>query len=76
MDPTLTSTLVVLLALCLVAYLLYRLMRWARGRTRGAAVLGAVLTEVTQSAAVYEAKQSKKREEGNTGDPPNEGERK
>ena len=56
----------------LVAYLLYRLMRWARGRTRGAYVLGAVLTDVTQAAVVHEAKQGKKGEEGDTGDPPND----
>ena len=54
------------------AYLLYRLMRWARRRTRGSQVLGAVLTEVTQGAAVLEAKRGKKREEGNAGDPPGE----
>ena len=34
-------------------------------------VIDAVLTEVTQGAAVHEAKQGKKRE-GDSGDPPNE----
>ena len=65
-----TTTLLVIAMLSLVGYLLYRLMRWARGRTRGAQVLGAVFSEVTQGAAVYEAKQGNKREEGDTGDPP------
>jgi hypothetical protein len=62
----------VLGVLAVVAYLLYRLMRWARGHTRGAHVLGAVLTDVTQAAVVHEAKQGKKGEEGNTGDPPHD----
>ena len=64
------TAVVVMTVLGVVAYLFYRLMRWARGRTRGAYVLGAVLTEVTQGAVVYEAKQGKKREEGAAGDPP------
>lgn len=66
------STMVAKAAFGLVAYVLYRLMRWARGRTKGAHVLGAVLTEVTQSPIVYEAKQGKKRDESDSGDPPNE----
>jgi len=66
------DAVVAITALGLVTYLFYRLMRWARGRTKGAHVLGAVLTEVTQGAVVYEAKQGKKRDEGNAGDPPNE----
>jgi len=56
----------------LVVYLLYRLMRLARGRTKGAQMLGAVLTDVTQSVVVHEAKQGRKRDEGQAGDPPNE----
>jgi len=56
----------------LVVYLLYRLMRWARGRTKGAQMLGAVLTDVTQSVVVHEAKQGRKRDEGQAGEPPNE----
>lgn len=74
MDVTsgVTNAVALLSALALVAYLLNRLMRWARSRTRGANILGAVLTEVTQGAAVIEAKQGKKRKEGNAGDPPNE----
>ena len=66
------DAVVAITALGLVAYLFYRLMRWPRGRTKGAHVLGAVLTEVTQGAVVYEAKQGKKGDEGNAGDPPNE----
>ena len=67
-----TSVLIAVAGLGLIAYLLSRLMRWARGRTRGAYVLGAVLTEVTQGTVVHEAKQGKKREERDAGDPPNE----
>jgi len=67
-----TSFLIAVAVLGVIVYLLSRLMRWARGRTHGAHVLGAVLTEVTQGAVVREAKQGKKREEGNAGDPPNE----
>lgn len=67
-----TTAVVVLMVVGSVAYLFYRLMRWARGRTRGAYVLGAVLTDVTQAAVVHEAKQGKKGEEGDTGDPPSD----
>jgi len=66
------KVLIAVAGLGLIAYLLTRLIRWARGRTRGAYVLGSVLTEVTQGAVVHEAKQGKKREEGDAGDPPNE----
>ena len=66
-----TTLLIAAAGLGLVAYLARRLMRWARGRTGGAQVLGAVLTEITQAAVVHEAKQGKKREEGAPGDPPN-----
>ena len=67
-----SNVLIAIAGLGLIAYLLNRLMRWARGRTRGAYVLGAVLTEVTQSAVVHEAKQGKQREERDAGDPPND----
>jgi hypothetical protein len=60
------------IGLVLVVYLLYRLMRWARGRTKGAQMLGAVLTAVTQSVVVHEAKQGRKSDEGQAGDPPDE----
>jgi hypothetical protein len=67
-----TKLLIAVAGLSVFAYLVFRLMRWARGRTRGAYVLGMVLTEVTQGAVVHEAKQGRKREEGDSGDPPNE----
>ena len=58
MDASVVANVLIAVAgLGLIAYLLNRLMRWARGRTRGAYVLGAVLTEVTQGAVVHEAKQ-------------------
>jgi hypothetical protein len=60
------NLLIAVAGLTLVAYLLYRLMRWARGRTAGAYMLGAVLTEVTQGTVVREAKQGR----GDAGDPP------
>jgi hypothetical protein len=66
------DTLLAIAALGLVAYVFYRLLRWARGRTKGAHVLGAVLTEVTQGVIVSEAKKGKKRDQGHAGDPPNE----
>jgi hypothetical protein len=56
--------------LALAAWLFLRLMRWARSSARGAHALGAVLTEVTQSAVVREAKQGTKRNAGEVGDPP------
>lgn len=72
LQSPLTNALIAMAVLGVVAYLVSRLMRWARRRTRSAYVLGAVLTEVTQNAAVHEAKQGKKSEEGEDGDPPNE----
>jgi hypothetical protein len=66
-----TNVMIAVAGLGLIAYLFRRLMRWARGRTSGAQVLGAVLTEITQAAVVQEAKQGNKREEGDAGDPPN-----
>jgi hypothetical protein len=65
-----SEALVAVVGMALIGYLLYRLMRWARGRSRGAEALGAVLTEVTQSAVVHEAKQGRKRKAGQAGDPP------
>jgi hypothetical protein len=64
--------LTVAVSLGLIVWLSYRLMRWARSGTGGAQMLGAVLTEVTQSPAVHEAKQGKKSREDGGGDPPNE----
>jgi hypothetical protein len=64
--------LVIAAGLGLVGWLFYRLLRWARSGGRGAHALGSVLTEVTQSAVVREAKQDKKRADGDAGDPPDE----
>jgi hypothetical protein len=66
------SALIIAVGLGLGAWLCYRLMRWARSGARGAHVLGSVLTEVTQSAVVREAKEGKKRSEADGGDPENE----
>ena len=70
LQSAVTNVLIAVAGLGLIAYLFRRLMRWARGRTSGAHVLGAVLTEVTQNAVVLEAKQGKKHKEGEAGDPP------
>ena len=67
-------------ALVLVAYALYRLVKWARRRAKGAYVLGAALAPFfgfgnvsdPDFRIVNEAKQLKKREEDDAGDPPNE----
>jgi hypothetical protein len=67
------AVLIVAVGLGLVVWLSYRLLRWARSGTGGAQMLGAVLTEVTQSPAVIEAKQGKKLREGEAGDPPKRG---
>jgi hypothetical protein len=66
------AVLVVAVSFGLIAWLAYRLMRWARASRGGAQVLGAVLSEVTQASAVHEAKQGKKRKESDGGDPPDE----
>jgi hypothetical protein len=66
------AILIVAVSLGLIVWLSYRLLRWARSGTGGAHMLGAVLTEVTQSPVVQEAKQGRKRSGGDVGDPPNE----
>jgi catechol 2,3-dioxygenase-like lactoylglutathione lyase family enzyme len=53
-----------------VAWLFMRLLRWARSRKAGAQVVGAILTEVTQNAAVQEAKRGARLGERGAGDPP------
>lgn len=66
--------------MCVAIYVLYRVARWARKRAKGAYVLGAVLApfiapgNVTDpdGRIVHQAKQHKKREEDDAGDPPNE----
>jgi hypothetical protein len=63
-----------------VLYGLYRLVLWARTRARGAYVLGAALSPFMAAGnvsdpdfrIVNEAKQLKKREEDNPGDPPSD----
>ena len=66
-----TVLLIVAVSLGLIVWLCYRLLRWARTGTGGAHMLGSVLTEVTQSSAVQEAKQGQKSREDGGGDPPN-----
>lgn len=66
------GVLIASVILGVTAWLCYRLLRWARSGSGGAHVLGGVLTEVTQSPAVHEAKQGKKLTEDDRGDPPNE----
>jgi hypothetical protein len=70
------------IAICaggVLPYVLYRVARWARKRKKGAYALGAGLLlfglgNVTdpENRIVQEAKQLKKREEDDAGDPPNE----
>jgi hypothetical protein len=67
-----TVVLIVAVSLGLIVWVSYRLMRWARSGTGGAHMVGAVLTEVTQSPAVHEAKQGRKSRENGGSDPPNE----
>ena len=66
------SVLIIAASLGVVGWLLYRLLRWARSGGSGAQALGSVLTEVTQSAVVREAKQDKRRKDADAGDPPSE----
>lgn len=64
----------------LVVFALYRLVRWARTRAKGAYVLGAALAPFVgvgnvsdpDFRIVNEAKQLKKREEDDPGDPPSD----
>jgi hypothetical protein len=62
-----------------VPYALYRLVRYTRKRTKGAYALGAVLLQFgflnltdPENRAPQEARELKKREEDDAGDPPNE----
>jgi hypothetical protein len=66
--------LVLLFATCLglIAWLAYRLLRWARSSGRGTQAIGAVLSEVTQGPAVREAKQGNERKDLGAGDPAND----
>ena len=66
------TALIFVASLCLLAWVFRWLMRWARSGSAGTHAFGAVLTEVTQSAVVREAKQGKKRGEKDAGDPAND----
>ena len=80
--PTLADALiaagVVAIFFCIVILCLYRVVVWARRRSKRAYVVGAVLAplialgKVTDPdfRVVQEAKQLKKREEDDSGDPP------
>ena len=78
-DSLVTSVLAAA-AVLLIPYLLYRVARWARARTTGAYVLGAAPSPIIaagsvvdpDSRVVNEAKQLKRQEEDDAGDPPNE----
>ena len=82
--PTLTDALlaagVVAVFLCVVILCLYRVVVWARRRSKRAYVIGAAfapfiaLGKVTDPdfRIVQEAKQLKKRDEADAGDPPAE----
>ena len=69
---TIIGVSIVTACLGLLAWLSYRLLRWARAGGSGARAMGEVLTEVTQSAVVREAKQGKRRNDQGAGDPPSE----
>ena len=69
---TTIGVLIAAACLGLIAWLFYRLLRWARASRSSAQAVGEILSEVTQSAAVREAKQSKKRHDQGAGDPPSE----
>ena len=66
--------------LILLVYFLYKLAIWARKKAKGAYILGAVLAPLMgfgnvsdpDFRIVNEAKQNKKREEDDGGDPPND----
>ncbi len=81
MDPnSLVASVFAAAAVVLIPYLLYRVARWARARSTGAYVLGAALSPIIaagsvvdpDSRVVNEAKQLKRQEEDDAGDPPNE----
>jgi hypothetical protein len=69
-----TTIAVLLVAASLggLAWLCYRVLRWARAGRSGARATGEILTAVTQSAVVREAKQGETRKGQRAGDPPSE----
>jgi len=74
------ASLLAAVAVVLVPYVLYRAARWARTRPKGAYVLGVALAPFAAAGNVVdpdfrivnEANQTKKREEDDAGDPPND----
>ncbi len=79
-EDSLVASVLAAVAVLLIPYLLYRVARWARARTTGVYVLGAALSPIIaagsvvdpDSRVVNEAKQLKRQEEDDAGDPPNE----
>jgi hypothetical protein len=79
-EDSLVASVLAAVAVLLIPYLLYRVARWARAQTTGAYVLGAALSPIIaagsvvdpDSRVVNEAKQLKRQEEDDAGDPPNE----
>ena len=71
-SATAVGVMIVTAGVGLLAWLAFRLLRWARAGKSGARAIGEVLTEVTQSAVVREAKQGKKRNDQGAGDPSSE----
>ena len=77
---SLVASLLAAVTVILVPYALYRIARWARRRPKGAYVLGVALAPVIAAGSVVdpdsrivsEAKQTKTREESDSGDPPND----
>jgi hypothetical protein len=77
---SLVASILAAIAVLLIPYLLYRVARWARAQSKGAYVLGVALSPIIaagsvvdpDSRVVNEAKQLKRQEEGDAGDPPNE----
>ena len=78
LSDALLAAAAVAIFFCVAIYCLYRVVVWARRRSKRAYVVGAVLAplialgKVTDPdfRVVQEAKQLKKREEDDSGDPP------
>ena len=77
---SLVASVLAAAAVLLIPYLLYRVARWARARTTGAYVLGAALSPIIAAGSVVDpdsrvvnaAKQLKRQEDDDAGDPPSE----
>ena len=61
------NILIIAAGLGLAAWVGYRLLRWARAGGSGTHILGSVLTEITQGAAVREAKEDQRRKNADAG---------